>query len=197
MEGTIPVYANASAPSLNFESSDNDKADFYLDNVIVSYDPSSSVDPNPDYEPVAKIPFENIALDFSDGTTGVFASRGDAALSVVDGAMFVTGRTANWNGAQTDFTAYDLAGKTLTVTFKAKHDEAAPIAIKASLQESDGTNTTYATVAGSDEEPVAAGEWVELTGSYVVLDTTVAPILYFEAADTASFYIDDVTVTVQ
>lgn len=198
LEGIIPVYANALAPSLNFESPDNAKADFYLDNVIVSYNPASSVDPNPDYEPAEKLPFENFTTDFSDGTTGVFGARGDATPSVVDGAMYVTGRTANWNGAQADFTAYDLAGKNITVSFKAKHDEAAPIAIKASLEEKDGTQSTYATIAGcTEEETVAPGEWVEYTGTYTVLDTTVAGILYFEATDTASFYIDDVTVTVE
>lgn len=197
IEGIIPVYANAASPILCFESADNATSDFYLDNVLVSYVPSSYVEPDPEFDPVAKIPFENVSLDFEDGTTGVFGARGDATPTVVDGALYVTGRTSSWHGAQADFTAYDLAGKTLTVTFKAKHDEAAPISIKATLSESDGSETTYASIAGSDEEPIAAGEWVELSGSVTVLDTTVAPILYFEATETASFYIDDVTVTVE
>ncbi|MGN1085254.1 MAG: carbohydrate binding domain-containing protein, partial [Lachnospiraceae bacterium] len=196
IEGVIPVYANASSPSLNFETmgEGSETVEFFLDNVVVSYDPNSSVDPNPDYEPVAKVPFENVSLDFEDGSA-YFVARGDSVPTVVDGTLYVSGRTSSWNGAQADFTPYDLAGKTVTVSFKAKHDEASPISINATMQESDGTNTTYNQVASSGD--VAGGEWVTVTGSYTVLDTTVAPILYFEATDTASFYIDDVTVTVQ
>lgn len=196
VEGTIPVYANAASPSLNFETmgEGSETAEFFLDNVVISYDPNSSVDPNPDYEPVAKTPFENVSLDFSGDNT-FFVARGASVPTIVDGALYVSGRTSSWNGAEANFSDYDLAGKTMTVSYKAKHDEAGAIEINATMQESDGTDTTYNRVASSGD--VAPGEWVTVTGSYTILDTTVAPTLYFEATDTASFYIDDVTITVE
>lgn len=196
MEGMIPVYANASAPSLNFETmgEGTENVEFFIDNVLVTYDPNSSVGPNPDFEPAAKVAFENVSLDFSDNNA-YFGARGDSVPTVVDGALYVSGRTSSWNGAQVDYSAYDLAGKTITVSYKAKHDEAGDIEINVTMQESDGTDTTYNRVASSGS--VAPGEWVTVTGSYTIMDTTVAPTLYFEATDTASFYVDDVTITVE
>lgn len=199
VEGTIPVYANAASPSLNFEttSDDSSKIEFWLDNVTISYDKNSSVDPSPDYEPAPKLDFENVALTFSKNT-GIFTSRGSASVSVVDGAMYVSGRTANWEGAQTDFSAYDLAGKTIEVSFKAKHDESYAVDIKCSIEEKDENGTsTYNGIAGAgvaDAANVEPGEWVSFTGSYTISEATVAPIVYFETGATESFYIDDVKI---
>lgn len=196
VEGMIPVYANATSPSLNFETfgEGGETAEFFLDNVVISYDPNSSVDPNPDYDMPAKKAFEPLSLDFSGDDT-YFTARGDSAPTIVDGAMYVGNRTASWNGAQVKLSDYELAGKTMTISYKAKHDEAGPIEINVTMEESDGTNTTYNRVASSGD--VAPGEWVTVTGSYTILETTVVPTLYFEATETSSFYIDDVTITVE
>lgn len=196
VEGMIPVYANATSPVLNFETFDGgETAEFFLDNVVVSYDPNSSVDPNPDYDMPAKKAFEPVSLDFS-GEDTYFVARGDSVPTIVDGAMYVGGRTSSWNGAQVKLSDYELAGKTMTISYKAKHDEAGPIEINVTMEESDGTNdATYNRVASSGE--VAPGEWVTVTGTYTILETTTVPILYFEATETSSFYIDDVTITVE
>ena len=202
VEGVIPVYANAGSPSLNFETSDaaSASAEYWIDNITISYDKNSSVDPNPEYEPEPKVPFENVALTFTNNT-GVFGSRGGASVAAVDGAMYVSGRTANWNGAQADFSAYDLVGKTIEVSFKAKHDEDYPVDIKCSIEEKDSTGTSsYNGIAGSGvpegTPSVQPGEWASFTGSYTILDTTVAPIVYFETPATESFYIDDLKIVI-
>ncbi len=196
VEGMIPVYANATSPVLNFETfgEGGETAEFFLDNVVISYDPNSSVDPNPDYDMPAKKAFEPVSLDFSGDDT-YFVARGDSVPTIVDGAMYVGGRTSSWNGAQVKLSDYELAGKTMTVSYKAKHDEAGPIEINVTMEESDGTNTTYNRVASSGE--VAPGEWVTVTGTYTILETTTVPTLYFEATETSSFYIDDVTISVE
>ena len=46
IEGIIPVYANVAVPQINFEMPTSTTGDFRLDNIIISYNPNSSVAPN-------------------------------------------------------------------------------------------------------------------------------------------------------
>lgn len=152
----------------------------------------------------------NIFLDFSDNNV-FFGPMGAAKPEIKDGALYVSGRTASWNGVQKDISKYNLApGSTIKVSYKAKHEENDPIEINVTMtlegQDAEGnTRTFYESVTKSGQ--VVPNEWKEVTGNVCIIPTTkvddkgieykiiAAKTFYFEATETASFYIDDVSIS--
>lgn len=198
VEGILPVYANVKVPQINFEVPGSADAEFIIDDILVMYDPNSSVDPNPDYEEAAKKTFTGVNLNFEDNNA-FFEARGNGKPSIVYGGhesdlcLAVTGRSSSWHGVQADLSAYDLAGKTLEVSYWVCHDSTTPFAINMTAEQNDGSNTTYTPVVTGDE--IADGKWVKYTNTYEVPSNVKKFILYFESpvAD-ASFYVDDVSI---
>lgn len=198
VEGIIPVYANVKAPQINFEVPGSDTADFMLDDIIISYNPNSSVDPNPDYAEESKELFRTIELSFEDNDA-FFTTRGTGRPSIVGGGhesskcLAVTGRTDTWNGVEADLSKYDLAGKSIEVTYWVCHDESFMFAINMTAEQSDGETTTYTPVVVGSE--IEDGKWVKYSNVYTVPANAKMFKLYFESPDkTASFYVDDVTI---
>ena len=198
VEGIVPVYANVKVPQINFEIPGSDTAEFYVDEIIIMYDPNSSVAPNPDYEEAAKQTFSTMELTFEDNNA-FFEARGNGKPSIVGGGhesdkcLAVTGRSSNWHGVQADLSSYDLAGKTIEVTYWVCHDSSTPFAINMTAEQNDGETTTYTPVVAGEE--IEDGKWVQYTNTYDVPSNVKKFIIYFESpvAD-ASFYVDDVTI---
>lgn len=202
VEGLLPVYANIKSPQINFEIPTSDTADFILDDIVISYDPNSSVPANAEYDVVEeKHEFSKIELSFEDNNA-FFQGRGNGKPSIVYGGhasnycLAVTGRSSTWHGVQADLSEYDLAGKTLEVSYWVCHDSSTPFAIKLSAELNDGGDTYYRTIVPGDV--IADGKWVQYTATYAVPATAKKFMVYFESdvAD-ASFFIDDMTISVQ
>lgn len=200
-EGVIPVYANVKVPQINFEIPSSENANFILDDIIISYDPDSSVAPNPDYVVAAKQPFSTIHLDFEDNNA-YFESRGNGKPSIVygghesDKCLAVTGRSSSWHGVQADLSNYDLAGKTLDITYWVYHEYTTPLEINMTAEQNDGEKTSYIPVVVGEE--MEDGKWVKYNNTYTVPENAKKFMLYFESpVETASFYVDDVTIKLQ
>lgn len=201
VEGLVPVYANVKVPQINFELPGSDTADFLLDEIIIAYDPNSEVGPNEEYEEAEKIPFSPIVLTFEDNDA-FFQSRGSGKPSLVYGGhasdmcLAVTGRTANWHGVQADLSHYDLEGKTIDVTYWIYHEYTTPLQINMTAEQNDGENTTYTPIITGDE--IEDGKWVKYNNTYTIPENVKKFILYFESpVETASFFVDDITIKLQ
>ena len=201
VEGTVPVYANVKVPQINFELPGSDTADFMIDEVKIGYDPKSSVAANPDYEEQAKIPFVPIKLDFEDNEA-YFQSRGSSQPSLVYGGhesnmcMAVKGRLQNWHGVQADLSQYDLAGRTIDVTYWVYHEYTTPLQVNMTAEQNDGETTTYTPIVTGTE--MQDGKWIKFNNTYTIPEGVKKLIVYFESPnETAEFYIDDVSITLQ
>lgn len=212
VEGMIPIYANVSVPQINFEIPTSEDADFYLDDVIISYDPNSVVEKYQAYEDAAvesqkKQPLGKLSLNFDDNNA-FFSPRGNTTQTLEYGGyesekcIYVANRNQQWEGIQADFSQYDIFGKTVYVTFRVYHEYEEPMTIQLSVQRNDGTGDIYETVVR--EEVAADGKWAQFSGSYYVGEANKKVYFYFETPGDAgfeedakkSFYIDDVTFEV-
>ena len=201
VEGIVPVYANITAPRVNFEIPGNDTADFMLDNITIMVDPNSTVPINENYVVKEKKQFTKLSLSFEDNNA-FFEGRGNAHATIAYGGhesekcLGVVGRTASWHGAQADLSEYDLAGKTIKVSYWLYHEYATPISIAFTAQQNDGTNETYTPVVSATE--MADGKWVQFTGTFTFDSNAKKYYLYFESpSETAEFYVDDVVIELQ
>lgn len=139
-----------------------------------------------------------ISSDFESGSADPWQARG-SSIAVVDTdahggthSLAVTGRTANWNGVQTDIVGLVLPGQTVTVSGWIKLLDPGSTDAKFTVQETTGGGFTQVT------NPVTVDDtaWVEMAGTYTVPAGEAGLVLYVEAtAETASFLVDDITVT--
>lgn len=192
ISGYLEIPSDITSPSFYWEAPGT--IDFYLDNILIGIVPDSEVGPL--YEPVSFV--EAYEFDFEDGEAGL-AARGSVQLAVDDGgyegkALFVGARLENWNGAQLSVPAAMYAGKTVTVDCYVSHNEAAPLAIYASLEQEVGGAASYNRIGSA--ENIASGEWVQLSGSLACDATATKIVVYFESeSPTASFSIDNVKIS--
>lgn len=142
--------------------------------------------------------------DFETGTTEDWVSRGGVTLEASDTqahsgqySLLTTGRTSGWHGPQ--HSMLDVIEPQGVYAFEvsvllAEGEPDAPIQLTLeSTAESTG-ETTYAAIASADT--VTDSEWVTITGEYTPPERAFSMNLYVESATaTASYYIDDVTVT--
>ncbi|MDE7325174.1 MAG: hypothetical protein K2N63_02680, partial [Lachnospiraceae bacterium] len=139
IENDVPVYADVTKPILCWEATDTN--DFCIDDVLVTIVEGATAEAQyqdlvidkPDMSAV-----ESISLTFNDENL-FFGSRGDGTPAIVSGghdddfAMQVTGRTANWNGVEADLSDYNLAGRTINISYWVKVEEATEVNV--TLQE--------------------------------------------------------------
>ncbi|WP_223270408.1 endo-1,4-beta-xylanase [Colwellia sp. C1TZA3] len=195
---TITTVANSA--NVYVEGSET-TVDFYVDDISIT--PSTPVVE----EPVG--PAELIVDgDFEDGI-GSWGPRGDATVTLEtteahagNNSALVVGRTANWQGISKSVVGLFTAGESYNVSAWVKlSDDASTVtpSMKLTLEinhgEGDGT-TEYLEM--TTPVTVAAGDWVELTGTYTHTITTVANSanLYVEGSETTvDFYVDDISVT--
>ena len=157
-------------------------AEYYIDDVTVSVGAApeavESTEPPIDY-----------TSDFSQGEDGWYArSTGTASLAIVDGALFITGRTDTWNSPGRDFAL--VPGKTYNLSVLVKQDQVASTGFILSIAHSRDGSESYENLGTCTAKQ---GEWTLIQATYVAgrYDTYV---LYVEggAADT-EFYIKEFT----
>ncbi|MDN4481561.1 endo-1,4-beta-xylanase [Demequina muriae] len=138
---------------------------------------------------------------FEEGVNG-WQGRGAATAVVTDAeahtgaqSLAVTGRTQNWHGTQLPVASVFTEGTyTVSAWVKLPADAAAGTTLKMTVQGNDGTDDTYTEVTPATAVDGAA--WVNLCGTYSVIDGDAPSVLYLEAADaTASFLVDDVQIS--
>ena len=100
-------------------------------------------------EPTPQILFD---VDAEGGDNGAITNRGDAKVNVVDGgadgtkkALEVSGRSADWHGAQVDITKSVETGNQYEISFYAKQSTGSDSKVDLSLQyvPEDGDGTKY------------------------------------------------------
>ena len=134
---------------------------------------------------------------FEDGTTGPWKARGSASVTVSaqaartgDRGLAVTGRSANWHGAEMPIIGTLAPGSTYRVTAWVR---LAPGTAATDVFITAGENNdNYVRVA---QASATDSGWAQLTGTYTVSGNVTSGSLYFEAgADNASFDLDDIRI---
>ncbi|MDE7212404.1 MAG: carbohydrate binding domain-containing protein, partial [Lachnospiraceae bacterium] len=200
IEGDIPIYPDATSPMIYWEATDT--YDFYIDDVVATIVEGAVAEAHyqdivvntPDLSNV-----ESISLTFNDDNL-FFGNRGDGTPAIVSGghdddfAMQVTGRSSNWHGAEVDLSSYNLAGRTINISYWVKVEEATEVNVTLQEDFSDGSSTAYNRVASSGD--LTPGEWTQVSGTIEVGAATSKPVLYFESpSETASFTVDEVVIS--
>ncbi len=206
VEGLIPIYANVSVPQINFEMPSSADTEYFLDNIIVSYDPNSKVAAHQPYEEAVKdnqqkTDLDKLVLDFEDNNA-FFASNGNGKPSIMYGGyesekcLYVSERSANWHGVKADFSKYNIIGKTVNVSFWLYHEYDEPLQVIFSAEQNDGSSTSYYNVVIADSP--ADGKWAHYTGTYAIPAGMKKIYFYFESPDVdAAFYVDDIVIEVE
>ena len=175
-----------------YVESPNATLSFYLDDF-------SAVDKNP---PVVN-PGLIKSCTFESGTTEDFVPRGSTvSLTVYDSvyyhsgkkALYVSGRTSTWHGAQMDLTSLLEKGKDYQFSIWVYQNSGSDQNITLTMQRKNADNTTnYDTI--KYQQTVPSGTWTEVSGSYQVPQTATQLVFYVESPDAnLSFYLDDFTV---
>lgn len=164
--------------------------------------PTPTATPTP--EPTATIIYKNY---FEDGDFNGFSGRGGSievsnSQNHTDGgmnSMLCTGRTATWHGASMDITKLVEVGSSYQFSAWVKQDSGQEEAIAMKLQYNDAEGTTQykSIVADADDgKACPSGEWVELSGEYVIPENDGSISLYFESpsSDSMDFLVDDVII---
>lgn len=100
--------------------------------------------------------------DFSTGTDGWYPrSAGEASLSVADGALTITGRTATWNSPGRDFNLQP--GKKYLITVQVMHHEDEPFELMVSAAHSRNGLESYENIG---KVKANKGCWTTISASY-------------------------------
>ena len=157
-------------------------AEYYIDDVTVSVGAApeavESTEPPIDY-----------TSDFSEGEDGWYArSGGGAAISVVDDALFITGRTATWNSPGRDFAL--VPGKTYNMSVLVKQDQLPSTGFILSIAHTRDGEESYENLGTCTAKQ---GEWTMIQASYVA-GRYEKYVLYVEGgAEDTEFYIKEFT----
>ncbi len=220
--GTLEVGANTAKPILYFESP-SETAGFTIDEVVITFggagaaaddqqttddnttddqqttDDNTTDDQQTTDDNTTADGAQTLSFTFNDGNV-FFGPFGTGTPAIVSGghdddfALQVTGRTASWNGASADLTSYNPMGKTVSISYYAKTEEA--IEVNVTLNGEQAGEAKYERLAASGE--IAAGEWVQVTGSFEVPADFTNCVIYFESpSETANFMIDEVVITIK
>ncbi|WP_024857123.1 carbohydrate binding domain-containing protein [Ruminococcus albus] len=143
--------------------------------------------------------------DFNSGLSS-WTGRGPATVTATDTAyygtsgksMYVSGRTAEWNGAAVSLGSDFKAGQTYSISCAALQTSGGSAEIQISLQQggSNGTTAVYSHIASAT---CKSGEWTKLENtSFTIPDNAGDMTLYVETVqstgDLMDFYIDDVVI---
>ena len=164
------------------QSENWNNAEYYIDDVTIEVGAAPE-------EVVSTEPPIDYTSDFSGGEDGWYArSAGGAAISVVDDALFITGRTATWNSPGRDFAL--VPGKTYNLSVLVKQDQLDSTGFILSIAHTRDEEESYENLGTCTAKK---GEWTMIQATYVAgrFDKYV---LYVEggAADT-EFYIKEFT----
>jgi GH35 family endo-1,4-beta-xylanase len=146
-----------------------------------------------------------VSNGWEDGTTQGWAPRGAVALTSTTEAaatgthsLKTTGRTATWQGPSLDLLPLLTPGTIYQFRISARlvaPQSATRLTMTVQRTTSDGTS--YDTVAATSSTGATDTGWVTLQGTYSVPFCATGLVLYIESASaTASFYVDDFSITV-
>ncbi len=154
--------------------------------------PEATQTPPTSGEPLFTSSFENGNEGF--GGRSATATNVDTEAYDGDHSIYVTGRTAAWNGTQINATSFMEMGNRYFVRGYVRQDTGSDQTMKISLEFSyGGGSSTYPAVV---EQVVESGVWTLMEG-YVDIDAAPPTInMYFEMPSSATdnFYVDMVSV---
>ena len=102
------------------------------------------------------------ASDFSQGTDGWYArSAGEASISVEEGVLTITGRSATWNSPGRDFPL--VAGKKYTVSVEVMQTAKDSMELMISAAHSKSGLESYENIARAK---APSGEWTTISATY-------------------------------
>lgn len=139
------------------------------------------------------------AEDFEDGQTE-FIGRGSAKTTIVTdqagegtGSLFVSGRTALWNGAIVDLTALLAVNEKYIVKAKVLYENGpATVQFDCKVEKNNSEYLSFASAVAKK------GEWTDITGSIIIPDGTTSAEVYFETGaaggDFIDFYVDGLSI---
>jgi GH35 family endo-1,4-beta-xylanase len=146
-----------------------------------------------------------VSHTWEDGTTQGWVPRGNVTLTITTEAaatgthsLKTTGRTAGWNGPSLDVLPLLTPGTIYQFKISARLlPGEAPTQIVMTMQRTTADGTSYDRVAATSATGATDAGWVTLQGTYRVPDCLTGLILYVESPSaTASFYVDDFSITV-
>ena len=129
---------------------------------------------------------------------GVTLTNSTAAAHGGSRSLLTTGRTAGYNGPSLNLTSQMVPNATYQVTAWVRLATGTPATqVKLSMQRTAAGSTSYDSVASSTATGVNDAGWTQITGTYSFADAAPSSlVLYIESSSaTASYYVDDVTVT--
>ena len=115
---------------------------------------------------VAPVTGGSINESFDSGI-GSWNGRGGASVEASDTAyygasgksLFITDRSSEWNGAAIELGSEFKAGQTYSISLGALQLSGSDATIQISLQHSDGSTTSYTSIA---KETCKSGEWTKI-----------------------------------
>ena len=158
-------------------------AEYYIDDVTVE------VGEAPEEEEESTEPPIDYTSDFSGGEDGWYArSAGSASVSVVDDALFITGRTATWNSPGRDFEL--VPGKTYNLSVLVKQDVTDSTGFILSIAHTRDEEESYENLGTCTAK---RGEWTMIQATYIA-GRYDKYVLYVEGgAEDTEFYIKEFT----
>lgn len=136
-------------------------------------------------------------------TNDSFTGRGGAAVQWTSDkfytgecSLFVSGRTASWNGASRDVNSLMRAGETYQISAAVYQESGAPVEMKMSMQCSTADGTAYPAIA---LETAESGEWTILSNDAFTVPADASEMsIYVETTEEGDtlidFYVDSVVV---
>ncbi|HEX5996969.1 MAG TPA: endo-1,4-beta-xylanase [Jiangellales bacterium] len=188
--GTYALPPGQATATLYIEASDATTS-FLVDDVLITAPPSA---------PEVEILAEN---DFEDGSVAPWQGRGAASIAITNAegrdsanSLAVTGRTATWNGVQTDAIALGFEqGVTYTISawVKLPAGSTETVGINFGVNQPGDPTNEFPWVGGRIN--TTADAWVQIGGTYTLPTGQATATLYIEASTTSDFLVDDILVT--
>ena len=149
-------------------------------------------------KPAAKTYINN---SFDSGVEN-WTNRGNASVALSTDSyysgksIYVSGRTAEWNGAAIKLGSDFVAGQTYSFSAAVMQQSGNSANIQLSLQQGEGDNATYTAIANAT---CKSGEWTKIENtSFTIPENSGDMLLYIETAqgtgDLMDFYVDNVLV---
>lgn len=148
-------------------------------------------------------PVEKIYINNSfDSDTENWSGRGNASVAASSDSyytgksLYVSGRTAEWNGAAIKLGSDLIPGQTYSFSAAVMQQSGNAASIQMSLQQGEGDDASYTTIANTS---CKSGEWTKLENlSFTIPENSGDMLLYIEttqgSGDLMDFYIDNVLV---
>ena len=142
---------------------------------------------------------------FEDGNANGFGPRGGCAVEITNlknhtdsgqNSLYVTKRTANWNGATLSIRKLVEVGVPYKFSAWVLQDSGTTQKISMKLDYKDSAGTAYYGTIVEDQD-FPSGKWVKVEAACEIPEYAGDIAVYFESSssDTLSFYLDDVVIT--